>query len=406
MKIPIPRFLQSLRPSRQLRQLPRHSPLHLPDGVRAGDGSGELQCLARALCHFRWLPYGAVPAAERKAFIRLQLVTWAPFESSAYAVVSGSEGAMAFAWDRPAFERRALGAGLPTRPAVVLPETMLLPAHDEGVVLQACNSGVEGQVWRGRQLVASRWWSEAPDASAWLNFQRSVGVPAGAQLQQVPALDASASPQLLDEPWAPVLTLQAIEERARLRQHALAAVLLAAMILPTLGLLYANWMLAQQNAALEAQKIQLTTRAQPVLTARRQALAAIAELDKLRALVGHPDTLSLLSHVDNHLPKDGIRTRSLEIDDHRLRLLLTVPTGTPRITYVRALEGGGWLQNVREDALDATPGSMALSANIRGDRPTSGEAASTPPTLATPAPNASAATAASPAGGGASGVRG
>lgn len=380
--------------------------MHLPDGVRAGDGSGELQCLARALCHFRWLPYEAVPAVERKAYIRLQLVTWAPFESSAYAVVSGSDGAMVFAWDRLAFERRALGAGLPTRPAVVLPETMLLPAHDQGVVLQTCNSGVEGQVWRGRQLVASRWWSEVPDASAWLNFQRSVGVPAGAQLQQVPALDAAGSPQLLDEPWAPVLTLQAIEERARLRQHALAAGLLAAMILPTLGLLHANWVLAQQNAALEAQKTQLTMQAQPVLTARRQALAAIAELDRLLALVGHPDTLSLLSHVDNHLPKDGIRARSFEMDGRRLRLVLTVPTGTPRITYVRALEGGGWLQNVREDALDATPGAMALSAEIRGDRPPSEEGASAQATLAASRPNASPASAASSASGGASGVRG
>lgn len=382
--------------------------MHLPEGVRAGNGDGRLQRIARALCHYRWLPYEAVPAAERKAFVRLQLKTWAPFESSAYAVASGLEGAMAFAWDQSAFEQRALAAGLPTRPAVALPETMLLPSYDHGVVLQACSSGVEGQVWRSGQLVASRWWPETPDVAAWLNFQRSVGVPPGAQLQQVPKLDASASHQALDGPWAPVVTLQAMEEHARLRQHALAALLLAGLVLPTLWLLHANWTLSQQNDALQAEETQLTAEVQPALTARSQALVAMTELDKLVALVGHPDALSLLGHLGALLTIDGSRIRSLELDGPRLRLVLAVPTGTPRITYVRALEGGGWLQNVREDGQDATPGSVALSAEIRGSRPVSGGAAiaSTAPGAADQrATVASAASVAPSASDAASGVR-
>lgn len=390
MTSPIPRFLQWLRPSRQpRRQLPRHSPLHLPGGVRTGEGSGELQCVGRALCRFRWLPFDAVPAAQRRAFVRLQLEAWAPFESNGYAVVSGDEGAMAFAWDQAAFENRALGAGLPTQPAITWPETMLLAAHEDGVVLQACSAGVEGQVWRSRQLVASRWWPEAPDVTAWLNFQRSAGVPPGAQVPQVPSVDVSGSPQLLDEPWAPVMTLHAILERARLRQHALAAALIAALALPALALLHANWMLARQIDALEAQKAQLTAEAQPVLVARGQALAAAADLDTLRAAVERPDALLLLSHIGNQLPSDGNRIRNLELDGRRLRLVLAVPAGTPRITYVRALEGGDWLQDVREDTLESTPGSVALSAQLRGTRPTSAAPASAPAALGASAPSVS-----------------
>ncbi len=357
--------------------------------MRAGEGRGDSQCLARALCRFRWVPHDAVPAAERRAYVRLQLLAWSPFEDSGYAVVHGRDGVMAFAWDQRAFAQRAQAAGLPTRPARTLPETLLLPAHDDGVVLQACSIGVEAQLWRSRQLVASRWWPDVPDAAAWLNFQRSAGVPAAAQLQQPPACDAGAGPAWLDEPWAPVLTLSAMMERARLRVHAVAATLLAVLLLPTLWLLQANWAMAQQVDALESEKARLTAQTQPVLTARSQALAAMASLDTLLAAVSHPDALTLLGHVATLLPGDGSRIRKLEMDGRRLRLVLAVPAGTPRITYVRALEGGGWLQDVREDTQDATPGTVALSAEIRGNGPPAAATAQAPG-VAAPLPSPAA----------------
>lgn len=369
--------------------------------MRAGEGRGELQCLARALCRFRWVPYDGVPPADRRAFVRLQLVAWSPFVESGYAVVSGAEGAMVFAWDQQAFAQRALAAGLPPQPGLILPETLLRPAHEEGVVLQACSTGVEGQVWRGRQLVASRWWPEAPDPSAWLNFQRSAGVAPGAQFEQPPPIDPDGTQPLLDAPWAPVQTLSAMEEHARLRQHAIAAVLLAAFLLPTLWLLHANWVFAQEVDALEAEKAQLAAQAQPVLTARSQALAAMAQVDTLVTVVAHPDALSVLGHVSIRLPGDGNRVRNLELDGRRLRLVLAVPATTPHIAYVRSLEGGGWLQDVREDTQDAAPGTVTLSAEIRGDHPppaaasvaASGAVASSP----SPAPTAASAPVASAA---------
>ncbi len=182
-----------------------------------------------------------------------------------------------------------------------------------------------------------------------------------------------------------------------LRQHALAAVLLAALLLPTLWLLHANWVVAQEVEALETEKTQLTAQAQPVLTARSQALVAMAQLDTLVTAVAHPDALSVLSHVSAQLPGDGNRVRNLELDGRRLRLVLAVPAITPHIAYVRTLEGGGWLQDVREDTQDAAPGTVALSAEIRGDHAplaaASAAAASSPssaPTT-TSAPIASAA---------------
>lgn len=353
--------------------------LHLPEGARVGEDSGQTQCVARALCRFRWVPYDAVPPAERDGLVRLQLVAWTPFEVSGYAVARGRDGAMVFAWDQRAFEERALAAGLPTRPSHTLPETLVLPAHEEGVVLQVCHVGVEGQLWRAGQLVASRWWPEVPAASAWLNFQRSAGVPPAAQLAQPPVLEPGGAPHLLDVPWAPVQTLSAMMERARMRFHAQVAALVAFLVLPAIWLLYANWMLAREVEALETEKTRLLSEVQPVLTARSQALAALASLDAILAVVDHPDALTLLSHVGSQLPGDGSRVRNLEVDGRRIRLVLAVPAGAPRIAYVRALEAGGWLRNVREDTQDAAAGTVALLAEVRGNSPTTASSLAPPP---------------------------
>lgn len=351
--------------------------------------------MARALCRFRWVPYDTVPPAERRAFVRLQLLAWAPFDDSGYALVNGVNGVMAFAWDQRAFEHRAQAAGVRAKPATTLPETLLLSPHEDGVVLRACSTGVEAQVWRSRQLIASRWWPESPDGAAWMNFQRSAGVSPAVQLPQPPEIREGSEPVWLDEPWAPVQSLTAMLERARLRTHLIAAVMLAALLLPTLWLLRANWALADEIDALEAEKAQLALQAQPVLTARAQALADIDKLDALLAVVSHPDALTLLGQVAALLPGDGSRIRKLEMDGGRLRLVLAVPAGTPRIAYVRALEGGGWLHDVREDAQDETPGLVALTAQIRDDKSpaattTVPQAAATAPQAATNVPAASA----------------
>lgn len=338
--------------------------------MRAEQGRDGVQRVARALCRFRWVAYDGVPPAERPAYVRLQLLAWSPFAESGYALARARDGAMAFSWDQRAFAQRAATAGLPVQAAQTLPETLLLPAHENGVVLQACVLGVEGQFWREGQLVASRWWPDIPDAAAWLNFQRSAGVPPDAQVEQPPRIDPDAQPVWLDEPWAPVSTLSSMLERARLRWHLAAAALLAALLLPTLWLWHAYWSVSGDIQALAAEKALLTEQAQPILKARNQALTALTQLDTLRAVVSHPDALSLLGHLAAQLPADAGRVRNLELDGSRLRLVLAVPAaGGPRIAYVRALEGGLWLQNVREEAQEAGPGTVALTAQIRGNEP-------------------------------------
>jgi hypothetical protein len=367
MTPPSPRSSKSLPLPRWRPPAPRLSPLHLSDGIRAGEGRGDRHVLSRALCRFRWVPYGEVPDVQRRGYVRVQLLAWAPFDDSGYAVVDGRDGVMAFAWDRQAFEQRAAAAGLPGRGVRVLPETLLLPMLDDGVALRRCTEGVDAQVWRGGQLGASRWWAQPPDAAAWLNFQRSAGVPPSLQRDEVPTL--AAEPEWRDTPWARALTLDAMIERSRLRTHALAALVLTLLLLPTLWLGHRLWAESQQLSVLAAEKAQLEARAQPILAARSEALAALATVDAWAAAVARPDALQLLQHLAGRLPADGSRIRNLEWDGPRLRLVLAVPPATPRIAYVRALEGGGWLRNVREETQEGAAGTVALAAEIRGTAP-------------------------------------
>ncbi len=145
----------------------------------------------------------------------------------------------------------------------------------------------------------------------------------------------------------------------------------------------------------------LEARAQPILAARSEAVAALATVDAWAAAVARPDALQLLQHLAGRLPGDGSRIRNLEWEGPRLRLVLAVPAATPRIAYVRALEGGGWLRNVREETQEAAAGTVALAAEIRGPAPAGAAAAAAAPAparaaaAAAPAPGMAAASVAS-----------
>ncbi|MBL4591752.1 MAG: hypothetical protein JKY96_07310 [Phycisphaerales bacterium] len=54
-----------------------------------------------------------------------------------------------------------------------LPESLIYQRMESGVRIVSCLDGVEGQIWAGRSLVASRWWSSVPTARQWQVFLRA-----------------------------------------------------------------------------------------------------------------------------------------------------------------------------------------------------------------------------------------
>lgn len=294
----------------------------------------------------------------------MQLQAWAPFPDSAYAVVLGEAGALVFAWDRSLFRLRAEAAGLPAEGVTVIPETLLLPRQDEGVTISLCEAGCVAQSWRGGELLHSRWWPEWPDAEAWLNFQRGVGVTADAQ-QPLPARPVAAE-AWLEQPWAKPLDLNALRGQGRLWEHAALGALVLLLLAPTLWLTRA-WQ--ESEAALErldARGAELESRVKPILRARVQADAAIGAAQAIATQVDRPDALALLAHISRMLPQDGGSIRELEWQGERLHLSLAAPPGASRSAYVQALESGKWLRDVRE-APDSSPGAFAVNAVVAGN---------------------------------------
>lgn len=328
----------------------------LSQETRQHSGGPAATVLARSRCRYLYVPYQGLPAAERRNRLQLELQVWAPFEDCAAALVETPQGCMVFAWDATALAEATRGAA-PTLPT--LPETLLRPRLADGVALQACVEGFEGQVWQQQVLLASRWWPQRPDAAAWLNFQRGASVQSPLPLPE-PAAQAPA----LDVPWAWPSTPQGWREAQRLRWHAGVGAVALLLLLPTLWLGLGWWQTRARTEALQLQAAQIEPALQPVLRVRSDALQGLAALESTSQLLDRVAPLDLLAHLSRQLPADGAVLRQLEWEGKRLRLVLAMPARASRTAYVKALEEGGWLRGVREEAQEAEPGTLALVAEL------------------------------------------
>lgn len=386
--------MQKLRPflSRSSNPLTAaDSCLHLSSGVKMAGRRARAHVLARALCRFRYIPFGELPMRERAGHLEVQLAAWAPFAAPAFAIAMREEGAAVFAWDQAAFAQRCEAAGIGAGHVRVLPETLLHPPLDEGVALRRCIEGWEGQVWRGGMLRTSRWWAQAPDAESWLNFQRGAGL-SPVELPPLPADEEAAEPAWSGQPWAEAKSLAALKGEKGFKLMAALAAALLLFALPTAWLANELWHAGERVAALAAQKRQLEEAARPVLQAREESLQILANLEGLTKRVDHVGAVALLAHLSRRLPRDGSVVRELEWSGSKLRLALAAPAGTSRIAYVQALEGGGWLREVRELGSEQGGGEglVVLSAEIAGLAPVAMAAPAQPasPAAAAPAPAA------------------
>jgi hypothetical protein len=330
--------------------------------------------VARSSCRYRWVDCSGVPAADRPALLAVQLQAWAPFEEPGWALVETPEGCMVWAWDAAALELAAEREGLepPDAPrgATPLPETLLHPRAEAGTGIVPLLEGCEGQVWKGGQLLASRWWPAWPGAAAWQNFQRSTGAEALTPLPTPPG-QSTPTPPPLSTPWAWPQSPEARAQARRLRNHAAAAALAALAGLPALWLAVEGWHTHDATAQLRARSEALQNALQPTLAVRNDTLAGLAAVERMTALLDRPVPLPLLAQLAGRWPGDGTVLRALEWDGTRLRLALSVPANRPRVAVIQALEDGGWLRNVREEtAGEGESEWLVLVADVQPPAPT------------------------------------
>jgi hypothetical protein len=327
---------------------PASSHIHLPDSLNVSAERWAGHVIARALCRFRYIAFNSLPEQERLGYVRVQLQAWSPFPHTDYSLSLGPRGAMVFAWDKALVEERSTLAGLATPIQRATPESLLLEPLREGIRLCRCIDGVEAQVFQGGELVQSRWWPAPPDATEWINFQRSCGRQ---PLESIPQPDADgAAPRWLGEPWIHTDLLQTLLDRPVLRIHQGLAAVAFLLALPTLWLLKSLVATDARVDALEREQQSVQSQASPLMQARDEALRGLGTLELVLAQIDKPPPLPLLSRLSRQLAGDGTVLRELEWRGVQLRVALTPAPGASRTAYVKALEAGGWLRQVHEVA--------------------------------------------------------
>ncbi|MFM7785202.1 MAG: hypothetical protein ACKPE6_11265 [Gammaproteobacteria bacterium] len=340
--------------------------VHFPDELRIGSEALGAHVVSRALCRFRYVSFDGVPAGSRLGYLGVQLQAWAPFAEAEFSVSLGEGGASVYAWDRQVFTERCALSGAKPVANRVYPEGFLLETAQDGVRLEHCVSGVEARVFRGGELLHSRWWPETPDAASWRNFLRASGIdPESAPATPQPRGDRV---DWLAEPRGEPALYSTLLDVPRVRLHQALAVAALLLLVPTLwlgksllGSMARSEDLAETRRALEVD-------AGPLMRAREEALAGAATLEALRAQTEGKSPVSLVAGVSRLLPEDGTVLRELEWQGKQLRLVLAPGAKASRTTYVKALEDSGWLSGVHEVAGEqaAEAGGVVLVAELAG----------------------------------------
>jgi hypothetical protein len=350
--------------------------------------------LARALLRCRFVALGHVPAGQRRAALRNQLLAWAPFDQPDFRIAWRNDAALAVAWDRAAVDRLLAAAGARTD-AQLWPEIFLRqPMAGDGLRVLPGLEGIEAQLWRDRMPVASRWWPTPPDAAEAALWLHSLGADAGA----VRSLPRPAPVPWLRRPWADLQSLDGLlSTSSRLERIAVGGALVGFAAL-TASQGHQAFAAYEDRQSAQRERERVMAEAAPVLATRERAEALAREALALATQLTGVLPLEVLEHVGDFLPA-RVTLKEMELAGQKLRLALELAPDVARSAVVKELQAGTWLTEISE-VRDAASGRgwVGFDAVLAGLRaPTLPERPRKPPQVAAPAAPPPPLVAASPA---------
>lgn len=290
--------------------------------LRKGGRFGGVQWVVpRARCQYRQLDMTAIPARQRASAARLALAAQLPAPDALSSVAWRQGVAHAWIWIDPPPE-------FATGRRRWIPESLLVPPpRESGARILQLSAGVEAQVWKDGELVASHWWPRMPDDQGWGRFLRSAG------LDQTTPLPAAEPFVWLASPWAeqPREWMPGSVD-AQERVAWVAAAALVALVAGWQLTALARWHVASERLAqrLEVARAEVA----PVLEARERAEHAQAEAQRLRELQLGLSDYDLMAQVVSALP-EGAQLASWRREPGRLVTVVNGGDGDPR-TFVTA----------------------------------------------------------------------
>ena len=311
--------------------------------------------LARGLYRFKTFDLAQVPARSRSQALRLELSQWTPFASSAYYVGWRGASALVWAWDGNRAEQSMAAYAIGPNDIQVLPETVLQTPVGEGLALQRCLEGFEGQHWRLGMLQHSRWWPQLPSVDEWLMFQRDAALSPAEQKNSVPTPRATS---LAHAPWIEENSLADVAG-ARWERPLLALGFLA-LLVPTLWFGFATLKLQQGIDQLSAEKAQLQLTAQPIIEARSQSRRHLESILALSSIEPYPPPLSLMATVSRALPQDKSFVKDWQFQQGQLQVTISSSADISTTQVVDLLQQAGPFRDVK-----ALPGRDAKSVTFQ-----------------------------------------
>jgi len=319
---------------------------------------GTLQwVLSRPLYRFQTFDFTQVPKKNRTQALRLELAQWTPFASSDYYVGWHDHLAFVWGWDANKVNQAVVAQGLKPQRVRILPDSVLQTPVENGLVLNRCHEGYEGQLWRKGKLEHSRWWPRLPQQDEWLMFQRDTGLPSGEQQHQLPE---SRFVPLNFNPW--VKESGSVFSREMQIERLTVAIVILLLLTPTLWYGLSAYRIQRSTARLHSQQALLQHEVEPIMQARSQALEALARIHTLRELSPYPEQLVLMANIAEILPKDNSYVKSWDFQQGQLKIVINSPGALSATLLISALQQTGLFKDVK-----TLPGSDPKSAMFQMD---------------------------------------
>lgn len=239
----------------------------------------------------------AIPVRDRTGFVTLTTRRAAPFDDPESDIVWNNSHAYVWYWS--ASKIRQLSGPLAASTRLYAEASHRGIVRDESA-LELLNyshdsegSGVEGRLWRGGHLVATRWWSEPPSTQAWQLFLRGAGIPA---TQPTPSVSIS---ELRDKALG---TGKQLGDQLLTQWPMFVAagglILLAGLCWQLAGVAHAY----AKNREIETRITQLEGRLESVITARNIADELSANIDSLTSLRPPSSQTRLMAEISRITP--------------------------------------------------------------------------------------------------------
>lgn len=308
----------------------------------------KIWLLSRALVTHKYIVFPEeVKGSKRFKLVTLQARTHSPYAQMRSYMHWTQKGVSVWMWDHKAVQRKIKRAELNEREFTFVPETVFVSPLENGTRLVECHEGVDGQIWKDGQIIASRWWPESPPASEWAIFLRGAGPEAQVFDQALPQLTPLEN--VKTESWAHTRPIAGGFSLETLYSNDALAVLALILLLPMgyyMGQIFHAWSsISGMQREIEA----MGTDTEKVELEKKAAENNLKKVNTIIALNPYLHPLTVLKKVIGSLAEKSVVLSEFKVTGDLVTLLLQGDEELDATAIVTMLDKVPEFENVNTD---------------------------------------------------------